>query len=971
MSQQYTFQDLTQAKASSQSPVECLGLTFDNDQARRAYFLDKLREKLKDPAFRAIEGFPIAEDEDILALSDPPYYTACPNPFLPEVIESWRAERAQLRKELGLPDDSADNGNGAEPVYHREPFAADVSEGKSGPIYNAHSYHTKVPHKAVMRYILHYTDPGDVVFDGFCGTGMAGMATQLCGNKEAIKSLGYRVKDDNTILDSQGQAISHLGARQAVLADLSPAATFIAYNYNAPVDVVAFEREAKRILREVEEEHGWMYETPHTGWSSRERDPSKWANSSYPLGPPMGKIEYVVWSDIFVCPQCGNEFALWDIAVDVAAGKFYDEIGCPQCGVQIKEREHERAWETVYDIALDKIVKRARQKPVLINYSVGKKRFEKKPDSSDLTLIRKIEEYRSQSWFPTNELPDGDNTNQPKGSHGAEHAHQYFTARNNLMLSAFWKRAGNEKAAPGIRTRLLFCATASMLKLSRRIIFSPARLGGGTVATVALYFPSLSWEKNVVEFLRRKVKAVAKAARSSNLSSPARSIIATQSSQSFAIPSSSVDYVFVDPPFGGNLMYSELNYVWEAWLRVFTDNTPEAIVNKSQKKALADYQRLMEFCLQEFYRILKPGRWMTIEFHNSSNRVWNAIQEAVLRVGFVVADVRVLDKKQSSFKQETSVSIAKKDLIISAYKPRTGFKRRFLEQGGSADGAWAFIRQHLEQLPVVVETDGALEVVAERQAYLLYDRMVAFHVQHHIVVPLSAAEFYAGLEQRFPERDGMYFLPDQVVEYDQKHMTVREVLQLQLFVTDESSAIQWLRQLLTNKPQTFQEIQPQFMKEISGWQRHEKALELSDMLKQSFLPYDGQGPVPEQIWAWMRQNADLRDLMKGQTRESANLSLRMKAKDRWYVPDPNRAGDLEKIRERALLKEFKEYRTSTRRKLKVFRLEAMRAGFKRAWQERGYDTIIEVADKIPEKVLQEDRDLLMWYDAALTRTEGN
>lgn len=62
-------------------PVVCLGLTFENDEARRSHFLAILREKLKDPEFRKIEGFPIGEDEDILALSDPPYYTACPNPF--------------------------------------------------------------------------------------------------------------------------------------------------------------------------------------------------------------------------------------------------------------------------------------------------------------------------------------------------------------------------------------------------------------------------------------------------------------------------------------------------------------------------------------------------------------------------------------------------------------------------------------------------------------------------------------------------------------------------------------------------------------------------------------------------------------------------------------------------------------------------------------------------------------------------
>ena len=933
------------------------------ERVEKERYLDRLREHLRDPDFRAIEGFPIGDDEAILALSDPPYYTACPNPFLPEIIERWQAERAQIREELGLPDDSANNGGspspdgwergpGGEGVYHREPFASDVSEGKNDPIYNAHSYHTKVPHKAVMRYILHYTDPGDIVFDGFCGTGMTGVAAQLCGDRKAVDELGYRVDNDGIIYASPlsappqspptlggkagggrrgGEgAISRLGVRKAVLVDLCPAATFIAYNYNTPVDVAAFEREAKRILREVKKECGWMYETLHTGWLSNERDPSKWDDSPHSLGLSKGTIEYLVWSDIFLCPQCGAELVLWDVAVDAPAGKFHEEIHCPQCGVQVKERELERDWETVFDIALGRIVRRARQKPVLINYSVGKKRFEKKPDDSDLKLIRTVEGYRSQSWFPTNELPNGDNTNQPKGSHGAEHVHQYFTVRNNLALSAFWKLANDRNLVPEIRERLMFCATASMLKLSRRIIFSPARLGGGTVATVALYFPSLSWEKNVIEFLRRKVKAIAKAASVSNFSITSRPIIATQSSQSFAIAPSSVDYVFVDPPFGGNLMYSELNYVWEAWLRVLTNNIPEAIVNKTQKKILADYQRLMESCFQEFYRILKPGRWMTVEFHNSSNRVWNAIQEAILRVGFMIADVRVLDKKQSSFKQETSVSIAKKDLIISAYKPRTGFERRFLEQAGSEDGAWAFVRQHLEKLPIAVEQDGSLEVVAGRQAYLLFDRMVAFHIQRGATVPLSAAEFYAGLRERFPERDGMFFLPDQVPEYDRARLQATEVAQLTLFVSDEKSSIQWLRQQLDpstgGHPQTYQEIQPQFLRQLHQ-ARHEALPELSEILEQSFLQ-DEAG--------------------------------------RWYVPDPNRASDLEKLRQRALLREFAEY-VEGRGRLRQFRTEAVRAGFADAWHRRDFATIVKVAERLPEAVLQEDPDLLMYYDNASLR----
>jgi hypothetical protein len=210
----------------------------------------------------------------------------------------------------------------------------------------------------------------------------------------------------------------------------------------------------------------------------------------------------------------------------------------------------------------------------------------------------------------------------------------------------------------------------------------------------------------------------------------------------------------------------------------------------------------------------------------------------------------------------------------------------------------------------------------------------------------------------------MYFLPDQAAEYDRKRMTVKEILQLQLFVTDEHSAIQWLKQQLTKKPQTFQEIHPQFMKEIGGWQKHEKALELSELLKENFLPYEGKGEVPSQIRSYLSKNfKELRKLPKNAP------ALCSKGKDRWYVPDPNKAGDLEKLRERTLLREFREYHESKQKRLKVFRLEAVRAGFKKAWQEKDYKTIIEVAQKIKEVVLQEDPKLLMFYDQALTRAE--
>jgi hypothetical protein len=435
-------------------------------------------------------------------------------------------------------------------------------------------------------------------------------------------------------------------------------------------------------------------------------------------------------------------------------------------------------------------------------------------------------------------------------------------------------------------------------------------------------------------------------------------------------------------------MYSELASILESWLGIRTNNVSEAVVNEIQGKGFQQYQSMMTRNFVEFYRILKPGRWMTVEFHNSKNAIWNAIQEAIQESGFIVADVRVFDKKKGTIKQMSTASAVRQDLIISAYKPNGGLEERFNLEAGTEDGVWDFIRTHLKQLPVFVSRDGQAEVIAERQNYLLFDRMVAFHVQRGVTVPLSAAELYAGLAQRFSERDGMYFLPEQAAEYDRKRMTVRNMVETEFTPVDEASAILWLRQKLREKAQTFQELHPQFLRDIAGWEKHEKPLELLELLGQNFLRYEGAGEVPSQIHTYLSSNfKDLRKLPKDAP------ELRAKGKDRWYIPDPNKAGDLEKLRERALLKEFWEYLPPgyepikpdsvngyipglepqpapipRGKKIKVIRLEAVRAGFKHCWQNRDYRTIIAVAQRIPENVLQEDPKLLMWYDQALTRS---
>lgn len=881
---------LLNVSADKAAAGSCLGRRFENDDARLAAYGPLLNAKLNDPTFRRAPGFPAGDDDQVLQLSDPPFYTACPNPFVEEFIQHF-----------GKPYIAATD------QYQRDPFAADVSEGKNDPIYNAHAYHTKVPHKAIMRYILHYTSPGDVVYDAFCGTGMTGVAASLCGDKASVESLGLSVKRDGTIIDQHQHVVSRLGPRSAVLNDLAPAAAFIAYNYNTPLSP-GFAEVADRLINSVEAELSWLYQTD-------------------PQNKPAGTIDSVIWSDVFLCPDCSKEIVFWEEARDEEDGGVSDTFPCPHCDTDLRKTKLDYCFETVTGPHGDSI-RRIKKVPVLVLFQSGGRKLEKKPGRFELDVLAKAKSHLRSVSLP--ELGFDPNAEQYKRDalhlRGVKTVADFYTARNLLAMGRLWEEARKIRDVT-LRNQVLWLLTSSQWLVS---VMYRYRLSGGGGQQGKLAIPSIMREQNVFRTVRGKLSDIARLSAVHGRNT----IVTTGSATAVTVvPDNSIDYIFTDPPFGGNLYYSDLNRIWEGWLGVATNETPEAVVHRARTvkaKNIDDYTDLMRDSFKEAHRILKPGRWITVEFHNSSNAVWNSIQEAISSAGFVVADVRTLDKKQGTFKQVTDSSSVKQDLVITAYKPSDGLERAFTRTAGKEEACWLFVESHLRKLPIAVEGSGCLEIVAERQNYLLFDRMVAFHVQRGISVPISASEFYSGL-RRFPERDGMYFLPDQVTEYDHRRLAAGAVEQLELFVSDEKSAIQWVRQQLKDTPMTRQELQPLYMREAQRvWEKHEKPIELLVILQENFIK-DGD--------------------------------------ERWRLPDPRRESDLEQLRQKALLKEFEQYQ-QTKGKLKVVRTEALRAGFKEAWQGSAYATIVEMTRRLPEDVVQEDQVLLMYYDNALMRTEG-
>lgn len=906
-------------------PVECFGMTFESDDERREYFRNELRKKL--PDLKKIEGFPIGEDEDIIELSDPPYYTACPNPWLDQIVSSWT--KKQVKEE----------------EYHRTPYVNDIIEGKSSGIYRAHKYHTKVPHKAIMRLLLHYTEPGDIVFDGFCGTGMTGVAASLCGNYEEVKSLGFEIDTTGKIKEN-GESYSRLGGRKAIISDLSPAASFIASNYNYPDTYEKFEQKIDEVIRKLKRKFDWMY-------SMTDEE-----------GEKIGVAEAIVWSDVFVCNNCGKDIVFWENAIDKEKGAVKESFECYECGVMQTKRNSKRKMITELDPITKKTWTHVEQIPVLYSGIVDGKRVIKEPSEYERNILNKINTYEEEYVFKEEKMPLGMNAQQANISHGFESVHHYYSKRNLICLNELYKLCRSDKS-------LLFAYTGIVNRASmmNRIHLKNFFFGGGGwnpgEQPGTLQIASIPLETSVIKLVTDRKRAY-KDLFSKNMNG-FNSLISVISATNLNIPDNSIDYVFVDPPFGANINYSELNFMWESWLKVKTNNEKEAIENSTQSKGVHEYQDLMKESFKEIYRILKPNRWVTVEFSNTNASVWNAIQSSMNDSGLVIANVSALDKKQGGFKSVVTTTAVKQDLVISAYKPSTKSKENIYQANGREESLWLFIDQHLTNLPIYFKNKGVWSIVSERTPRILFDRAIAYCVQAGILVPISSAEFQEKVAQKYVIRDGMIFLESQVAEYDKKRMSATEFAQQSLFVSDESSAIEWIRQQLLKKPQSRQDLHPRFMREIQYIAKHETLPELDNLLSENFLFYGEEEIIPDQITTYLRRNYhDLRGL------DNKDIRIRKKSKNRWYVPNPSKQADLEKLREKSLLREFNHYREElggTKKKLKVFRTEAIRTGFKKLWSEKNYKEIVEFVDHLPEKVIQEDEKLLMYYDNATIRLD--
>lgn len=865
--------------------ITVLGKTFKSQEERRKYFREELRKHL--PELKKIEGFPIGEDEDILNLSDPPFYTACPNPWLNDFIAEWEDEKKELEKLGKRKTDFEVN----------EPYTSDVIEGKNNPVYNAHSYHTKVPHPAIMRYIMHYTQPGDLVFDGFAGTGMTGVAASMCANKDEARMLNIPNK--------------FVGERKAIVTDLAPYAYHISSVLNGTFDLVSFKNKYLEILKRVKHKYQWMFQTNVNGESV--------------------EIIYSVLSERIICQNCNEDFSYWDSAVDFSNKTVKSEFKCPHCRSLNSNKKSKKYYKTEFDSIIGKSRLLKPYDYVLINYkSKSGRGYKIKLDEFDINRIDKIEnEFNKVSSISKKFLNKGSDWGDTwrKGIHkGFEYVHDFYTKANFIIINSIYNEIETIEDYK-LREMLLFWFTASQSRLHKMNRYAPQHNRHVGPMANTYYISPLPTEISPFYFFDDKAKDIIKmkTINRNNISS-------LSSATELLMGDNSVDYIFTDPPFGSNIMYSELNFIYEFWLKVFTNNKAEAIEAKSQNKSTYDYQNLMKSSFKEFYRVLKPGKWMTVEFSNTSAVIWNAIQTALQSVGFVVSNVSAINKGRGGMQAIIGQTAVDQDLIITCYKSSKDFDEKFEKHEMKALGVWEFIEEHFHHLPIHLVKENSTTSIAERTPKILFDRLIAFYIQKGLPVPIDAGKFQQGLRERFIERDGMFFTNEQVQKYDKQKEEVPNFIQLNIFVANEQDSIYWLRSLLERQRNSEQEIHPLWMKEVAGNMRSGDLLpEMRTVLEENFLK-DENG--------------------------------------KWYVPNPENEVDLEKLRNKRLLKLFEVYKIEAAKpkaKIKEVRVEALRAGFKQCYQEKDFKTIVLIGDKIPNNLLMEDEVLLQFYDIASSK----
>lgn len=515
-------------------------------------------------------------------------------------------------------------------TYNVPAFDKPIETTKATAIYNMHTYWSKKPHDAIRQYIRHYTEPGDLVLDPFCGSGGTALAALMEG-------------------------------RKAIAIDRSPAATFITKNYCTPVDVDELKEAFEELKERVKPELHWLYETRCDRCGGK------------------ATTAYTVYSQVFECPRCLSRVPLFDCVEAegiTKAGKPKKINACPYC----LEREVVEEISTRGD--------KYGSVPVLVSY-ICEEGCKPKRDSRrhndpdpvkreyfvkyDLAKLQEIEERDIPYWYPDAELaeviPYRMLYKKDFRPSDAKRLVDLFTKRNLWALAAIREKILDFPRS--IRDSLLFAFQGIILINSRMCEAENTQITKGTY-----YLPQVFKELVPINSVATKIRTISNA-QHILLIPISELMISTESfAKTTEIPSNAIDYIFTDPPYAEKVQFGELNFVWESWLGFDTQwHDEEIIVNEIRGKTVQDWEAMMRMAMSECHRVLKPGRWLSLCYHDTSEGTWTLVQDIMAEIGFLPdksESTLYIDTGQKSYNQQRADKVNKRDLVINFRKPKPG-----------------------------------------------------------------------------------------------------------------------------------------------------------------------------------------------------------------------------------------------------------------------------------------------------------
>jgi hypothetical protein len=242
-----------------------------------------------------------------------------------------------------------------------------------------------------------------------------------------------------------------------------------------------------------------------------------------------------------------------------------------------------------------------------------------------------------------------------------------FTKRN-LWALALIKEKINYISS--YKDALLFELTSILLKASR--LMAHNKDGIGRIQKGTFYIPQIEHDINVWRFMEDSLNDFRAGFKEIIYEEP-QLLISTSDAQNLVIPNESIDYIFTDPPYAGNVQYGELNFIWEAWLNLNTHwHDGEIVVNRTRGFTDRYWATMMAKAFSECFRTLKPGRWISLCYHDASEGTWQIVQDLMAQIGFIpeTSDISLyIDTPTKTTNQYFAEKVTRRDLVINFRKP--------------------------------------------------------------------------------------------------------------------------------------------------------------------------------------------------------------------------------------------------------------------------------------------------------------